>query len=159
MADRRIAIAQDKLDFVNTLSAGDSEQSVFGSKAEVLTFAASVGYGEGIRSPLGTIGGDPIRMEIFENKRHDTFIHILAMSESGDPQILSDCDEGIDRRATIFEEYANGGLSYLMRNIDTARPLDSLLLYLKRQYKAAEAETAKDGGESVFDDISSLIER
>lgn len=115
--DRRIRVPkQHEALLARLVRSEESPDGVFGARADALTFAAAYGYAKGVRSPF-TETADPIRMQTFENRGHDTVFYLLGVSSLDTLQALSPQDEWVDRRATAFEEYANGGLELLNEDL------------------------------------------
>jgi len=87
----------------------------FGSKQKALMFAAALGVYLGNREPLSDTDV-AIRWDIFERNGDHTFIHALAVAETGGLDALSN-DADTDDAITIFEEYANAGLKHLENRV------------------------------------------
>ncbi len=120
MAERRIFIDKNYVDFVKELTDSDSDNKVFDSMAQCLVFAASYGYKNNKREPISrasTSKVDPININIFSNKGIDTMFDMLAMASKADKSALQDNDKSFDKRAVIFEEYATGGLGLLKKKL------------------------------------------
>lgn len=118
MGASRIRVAKDKADLVKALSASDDSTGAFQTYVEVLVFAAALGAKRLHRVPLAGISKDlePIRRELFSHK-YDIVINLLAVFASQNHQILADDDHLDDERVKIFEEYANGGLEILQKEL------------------------------------------
>jgi len=115
MAEQRVRIARDKSEFVKRLADSEnSDSSIFNTYVDLLTFAASLGYKQGRKSPIEGAAKDPspIRQDVFETS-YSHLINLLAVVETKDPGILSNTEEAQKRRVIIFEEFANGGLEIL----------------------------------------------
>jgi dnd system-associated protein 4 len=152
MADRRINIAKDKYDFVQELVDLDAK-GIFKTKADVLTFCAAYGYYKKRPVTITENAKDPIPYSVFENSKYDMFIHLLAMDVAKDADVLADVDVMIDKRATIFESYANGGLELLMQELKgQVEYLEKILLII---YKATQTYEDSKIPEDDFD-LSSL---
>jgi len=150
MADRRIGIARDKTDFVKDLMAGEDGKGPFRLQVDALAFAAVLGANRNRKVPLNETSKDPIRQEVFQ--RYDILFNLLAIYDTNDPKILADTDEMDDKRATIFEEYANGGLEILQEELKgSVDYLDEILLMIADQRKKLEGE------EEEFD-LSKILE-
>lgn len=136
MLERRISYAKDKGDVIKRLVAGEETTGPFKLIADVLVFAASLGLARNKRAPLGDALGEPIRQEIFDRQGYDTFINLLAVYAENDPKVLSDADEAVERRAQIFEEYANGGLQQIQEELKGAVDCrESIMLMISAQRK------------------------
>ena len=151
MPERRIRYAKDKADVIKRLVAGEDTTAPFRLIADVLVFAAALGLARNKRSVLGEVLGEPIRQEIFDRQGYDTFMNLLAVHAESDPTVLSDADEKIERRALIFEEYANGGLEQIQEELKGAvDTLESILLMISAQRKPR-------GGEVGTFDLATLV--
>lgn len=144
MTDRRIRIAKDKVDFVKQLLIDEDGKGLFKYQVDVLAFAAVLGANRRHKMPLGETVKDPIRQDIFNRQGYDTLFNLLAIFNTNDPKVLSDTDEMDDRRATIFEEYANGGLEILREEVKgSVDYIDEILLMiadLRKKLKGEEEE-------------------
>jgi dnd system-associated protein 4 len=145
MLERRIRYAKDKVDVIKRLVSGDDTTGPFKLIADVLVFAAAFGLSRGKKAELGDMVGEPIRQEIFDRQGYDTFMNLLAVYAEKDPTVLSDADEMVERRARIFEEYANGGLEQIQEELKGAVDcLESVLLMISAQRKAVKDVGAFD---------------
>lgn len=119
--DRRIRVPAKHEDLLAKLvRSEDSPCGVFSTRADALTFAAALGYSRGVKSPLGDTS-EPIRMEIFERRGHDIVFYLLAVDALGTLEALSSSKEWVDKRACVFEQFADGGLNLLadeLRGVD-----------------------------------------
>lgn len=117
MAVTRIRIAKDKADLVQALTEAEGKSGPFQTYADVIAFAASLGMRRKKRSPVEMVSKrdpGPIAMEVFISRGYDPIIKLMAITETKDSKILSPFEsEAEERRALIFEEYANGGLEIL----------------------------------------------
>ena len=118
------------------------ENGVFASKAQVLLFAAAIGFNEGKRTPFADKDSfEPIRMATFENlgKNFRTVLDTLAVAETKDTKILS--PDKFDDRILIFEEYACAGLEVLKIRLEAQNsPLDVVIKLLAEQQRQDESE-------------------
>lgn len=156
MGDRRIQVAADKSDFLQKLKTDGGMEGPFQEYYDALVFAAALGAAKGQSKPLGKIAKErpsPIRMEIFERNSLDTVINILAVFQSKDPNILANSDEMEDRRATIFEEYANAGMEILQHELAGAPSFSEQIMLLLQKEKQ---KTMKSDGDDF--DITDLFE-
>jgi len=115
MADRRIHIPKEHEELVNRLcnAIDDEYNGPFKTKADVISFAAAYGHSHDKLISLQETAKDPIRKSVFDSAGYNTLINLLAVAHTENPNILALNDETEDQRATIFEEYANGGLALL----------------------------------------------
>lgn len=152
MADRRVRLPKDKEQLIAKLTSGESSNSgVFQTRADLLTFAAVVGFSKGSQIPFEPSSAmDPIRQEVFARSGHDTIINLLAIATTKDPKCLAHNETAEELRITTFEQYANGGLEFLrfeLQGVDD--PLDHLLLLIDHQRK-------NEKGQEEFD-LSSFL--
>jgi dnd system-associated protein 4 len=141
MPDRRIRIAKDKGDLVKELLIDEDGKGLFKYQVDVLAFAAVLGANRNHRVPLGETMRDPIRQDIFIRQGYDTLFNLLAVFDTNDPKVLADTDEMDDRRATIFEEFANGGLEILKEEVKGSLDyLDAILLMIAEQRRKLKGE-------------------
>lgn len=133
MADQRVRIPKDKEHIINRLFKNENNKGIFNLKADIITFAASIGFRLGRRVPFSD-SLEPIRQEVFERHGYDTVINLIAISASNDPKILMNTDAAENLRITIFEEYANGGFEVLIEELKgTVSILDHILLMIKSE--------------------------
>lgn len=149
----RVRRPKDKEELVQQLLV--ENDGIFTSMAEVLLFAAALGWsrGDAGRVPLGKYG-EPIRFDVFKKMpTADAFIEALAvMVTPGDAEILSE-GRALDR-IRIFEEYANGGLAVLQGELNTSRsPVTETLIDLVRDACVAD----RDRTSKVPSDIRKMI--
>lgn len=143
MALARVPIAQDKAALVKALRAKDDGTGLFLTHADILTFAAVIGFQNKKRVPVQKIiykDPDPVLQEQFKDP---SIIKLIALADTQNPKILAS-DEECDRlRVQIFQEYANGGLELLDKELyGIQEPLERILLilYSERQSQQADAE-------------------
>ena len=143
MAERRIKVPADKDDFIESMLK--TVKGPFELRAQVLGFAASYGAKYGKRLPITkALTEKSIRYGVFVGEKLDTLINLLAITHTGDPKILARSDEMEDLRATIFEEFANSGLSMLKEKLKgEVKYTPALLLMMK------EVQTLGDEVESL----------
>ena len=153
MADRRIQVASDKSDFLQELKRDGGSEGPFDEYYDALVFAATLAASRSQSSALGKTSKDrpaPIRMDVFARNDLDTVINILAVHKSGDPNVLADTEEMEDKRATIFEEYANAGLEILQKELAGAPSFsEQIMLMLQRERK--KSEKSKTDGFDITD--------
>jgi dnd system-associated protein 4 len=132
---RRIQRAKDKEDVIKLMG---EELGVFKEIWKLLLFAASLGYCQKKRHPLGEIDtGKGIDQSTFGNCRAwPGIVHLFALVDHSDSSVLA--DENEDERLLAFEEYANGGLSMLKEHFTTNPPTIQSLIELVNQYSPAK---------------------
>ncbi|WP_413165968.1 DNA phosphorothioation-associated protein 4 [Capilliphycus salinus ALCB114379] len=134
MALNRVRVAKDKADFVKALTESEGKTGPFQTYADVMVFAAALGMRRKKRVPLEAISKrepSPISLEVFISRGYDLVLKLMAFLEENDPQILSPFDADFEeKRAVIFEEYANGGLEVLREECRGAVDYSDRLLLL-----------------------------
>lgn len=145
MADRRIRLPKDKESLIVKLTRSDDPSTgIFQTRAHLTTFAAVFGFSKGRRISFNDFL-EPIRLEVFERQGYDTIINLLALAETKDPRCLAQNDEAENLRATIFEEYANGGLDILQRELHGVDdPLHHLLLMIQAEHQKEDSSDQFD---------------
>ena len=114
----------------------------FATMAEALVFCSLVGKQFDRREELEGIRPNPIEAVTFERADLDSYIYMIAVSDVGNIEILS--DEKVDQAVTCFEEYAKGGLTLLTeRKADEREPLIDVILNLMMEVANAELQKEK----------------
>lgn len=134
--ERRIRQPRQYEDLFRTLIGEDN--SVFANKAQVLLFAAAVGFNEGKRTSFKD-SLEPILMSTFENlgRNFQTVLDTLAVADQKDIAILS--QENFRNRILIFEEYACTGLEVLKNRLESQNSqLDAVIAMLSEQQAQGE---------------------
>jgi dnd system-associated protein 4 len=121
VAENRIRVAKDKAELVKSLIASPENNSPFGTYADAVLFAAVLGAKHHRRTPLGEISKKepgPISIEIFIARGYDAVIKLIAIAATENINVISpDRSDVEQQRIQIFEEYANGGLEILDREL------------------------------------------
>lgn len=142
--ERRIRHPRKYEDLFKLLT--EDKNSVFASKAQVLLFAATIGFNEEKRTTFADKDSyDPIRMATFDNlgRNFKMVLDTLAVADTKDIKILS--PEKFDERVLIFEEYACTGLEVLRIRLEGQNsPLDAIIKILSEQ------QTQDDEADDVF---------
>jgi dnd system-associated protein 4 len=143
MALARVPIAQDKAALVKALRAKEDGTGLFLTYADVLTLAAAIGFSKRKRVPVEKISYRDPNPVLQEQFRDPLVIKLIALADLQNPKVLA-FDEEYDRlRAQIFQEYANGGLEILSKELyGIKKPLERtlLILDLERQKQRTETE-------------------
>lgn len=90
------------------------EAGVFPTFKDAMVFAAALGYRRGNRKEFKK-NSEPIDMDVFRGDFDRTIMSILAIEEMDNPKMIAPSNEAA--RILCFEEYANGGLEILKREI------------------------------------------
>ncbi len=121
MSENRIRVARDKSELVKSLVASTENNSPFQTYADVILFAAVLGAKYQQRSVLGEISKKepgPIDSDIFIARGYDAIIKLIAIAATENINVISpDRSDFEQQRIHIFEEYANGGLEILEREL------------------------------------------
>ncbi|THD81400.1 DNA phosphorothioation-associated protein 4 [Aliigemmobacter aestuarii] len=121
------------------------ESGVFATYKDALVFAAALGFRRGNRKSFKK-SSEPIDLDIFRGDFDRTIMSILAIEETDDPTMIAPSSE--DARVLCFEEYANGGLEIMKREIWDGKQdwRDGLLALVQRE----------EEDHTMLDDITEL---
>ena len=121
------------------------ETGVFPTFKDAMVFASAVGFKRKNRKPFQK-SSEPIDLDVFRGDFDRTIMNIIAIEESDDPRMIAPSSE--DDRIRIFEEYANGGLDILKREIwdDKQDWREGLLALVQREEEQ----------HTILDDITEL---
>lgn len=138
---KRVHRAKDKEEIIAALTS--DQVGVFKEIWRLLLFAAQVGFQEKRREPLASIdSGKGIDQSTFGNcPSWPGVSYLLTLVENNSSESLSGDSNAEDSRLSVFEEYANGGLSVMGeyfrgRIID----LDSVLSFVDLRSRRASQE-------------------
>ena len=152
MAERRILIPADKIEFLERLTT--SGVGPFKFQVDALAFAASLAAARDQTLPFTESAKEPIRQQVFENQGFGSLLGMLAVHKEQNPSLLSDDESMEERRAQIFEDYANAGLQILKDELRGAPNLSEAILLLLQKEKELSGQTAED---EVEFDLRSLL--
>lgn len=131
------ALEDDLEKLVTADPQGDSP--LFETKQKALMFAAALGRWRAEERKRVDRKGTAIRYDIFERALDDGFIDALAIAETDDLKVLAP-DRG-DERITIFEEYAQAGLTEMIDRFHRpGDPLEDLLALVDSARATASSE-------------------
>jgi dnd system-associated protein 4 len=125
---RRIQRDSKHEGLVKALTSGDAP--VFREIWRLMTFAALLGYRLNLRSPVtNSDSGKAIPITYFDgNPAFRGLLFLLGIVETNETKCMHATDEAEEVLASIFEEYANGGLRYLVEEIgENSDPFGRLL--------------------------------
>jgi len=138
MALIRIQVEQKRAKFLKSLRHGEDVSSIFPSYASAIAFAAVIGFKYNRRlkiEEVSRLDPDPIPQDQFGDKLR--LFDLIAVLETQDANTLSMEEAMQNHRATIFQEYANGGLDILQERLqgsgENRLNQITLLLQLERQ--------------------------
>ncbi len=114
---RRVRRPTDTEEVVELLSQEGREPGPFPRIVDILVFAASLGFQRQKREPFEPLRGKEIRFELFKEAHYEDIVNMMALAVYKDPVILGDDDENFEKRIAVFEEFANGGLKIIKREI------------------------------------------
>jgi len=156
MADRRINIDKAQDAFIEKLRDSSDGIGPFSLKVDVLAFAACYGATLGISRQLSETTKSPIRQDVFDTNNYENLFFLLAVNKTGDAKVLGSSDEAQDTRATIFEEFAKGGLERMEQDSKGSIDLTDYILSLVARYRTDKEP--KDSGIVPVLDLSELLE-
>jgi len=123
------------------------EDGIFPTYKDALVFAAALGFRRQNRQPF-TKSSEPIDLDIFRGDFDSTIMNVIAIEDSGNPKMIAPSSE--PERIKCFEEYANGGLEILKREIwDVKQDVREGLLSLIHQ---------EESERTILDDITGLAD-
>jgi len=137
---RRVQRDSTKEEFIQELC--DSKTGYFSEIWRLLLFAALLGWAKGKREPLASVdSGKNIDEKVFSNSPlWPGIIHLFALIQDKEPSCLKECNW--ETSLQYFEEYANGGLSFLEKHLDSSLGLIEDFLQVFNLH--SEAATAQD---------------
>lgn len=92
---------------------GNKPDKIFDSMKDVFMFAATLGFQKKKRVPIAKSAGEDISLRFFKDEDENIF-NIIALTDTGEMSILLPDDEYRDKKYKIIEEYANGGMSFMV---------------------------------------------
>lgn len=114
--------------YFQKLGKGDSEgEKLFLNMKEVFMLALVLGFKHKKKKPFSKVGGDGIKIGIFDE--HDrVLMDIIALYENIHEKDLSLLrSDNQDKKYELIEEYANGGMEIIVRDIyDKGNNIDAL---------------------------------
>lgn len=110
-ASRRVRRPKDKDSLFNQLV---HEENVFDTYADLMTFAATLGFLRNRKQSFDQ-SGEQINWDVFSNAGYEAVVNAIAATSSGDLEILA--SEKLPERLGVFEEFANGGLIELQKEM------------------------------------------
>ncbi|WP_035988086.1 DNA phosphorothioation-associated protein 4 [Leptolyngbya sp. KIOST-1] len=141
MALARVHIAEDKAELVRNLRSSDGAIGPFRTYADIVTFAAALGFYSSRRVPLGTYSRKDPDAVLQEQIRNAEIINLIALAHTQDPEILHDDEVHDYIRVEIFEQYVNGGLEILASELSGSVDYsDQVLLILKLRKQTQQAD-------------------
>jgi dnd system-associated protein 4 len=164
MSENRIRVAKDKAELVKSLIASTENNSPFQTYADAVLFAAVLGAKHKHRIPLGEISKKepgPISIEIFISRGYDPAIKLIAIAATeninvispvGGASTVSNRADFEQQRINIFEEYANGGLDLLEKELCGAVDYtERILLMLSASLDPSATTSSSETAPAEFD--------
>lgn len=111
MSRRRIRRPKEQEDIYKLLT-DSSEFGIFATYKDVFMLAGTIGFMEKKRK-FFTGSAEGIPWTVFTLETDETLINAVALAETEDISLLEDDSDAFDKKMTIFEEYAAGGLEIL----------------------------------------------
>jgi dnd system-associated protein 4 len=154
MSENRIRVARDKAELVKSLIGSTENNSPFQTYADVILFAAVLGAKNKQRTPLGEISKKepgPISIEIFIARGYDPVMKLIAIAATENINVIApDRSDVEQQRIQIFEEYANGGLDLLDRELCGAVDYtERILLMLSVDAARRESQSSQSNDPNV----------
>ena len=147
---KRITTSKEKLDIITKLTS--DQLGVFSEIWRLLIFSAKIGIKLGKKVPLKSpSSNNAIRQEIFQNTSvWPGLVYLICLAETGDSSMFINDGDGDNRRITLFEEYANGGLEVLDAYFsENTVNLDNLLTFIQRNALENDKETFNEADLSI----------
>ena len=121
------------------------DEGVFPTFKDALVFAVALGFRRGNRKSFQK-SSEPIDLEVFRGDFDRTIMSMIAIEENGDPKMLAPSNEA--ERVLCFEEYANGGLEIMKREVSDGKQdwREGLLALIHRE----------GSDQTILDDITEL---
>lgn len=152
-AIKRDASYEDLIKLLGERPHPDSRQPVFRTMRDALAFAAAVGFAKKKRLALGKKTSE-IPFRIFESKPElIEFMYMLAVSATGDKNILRPTSENDEIIAKTFEEFAAGGLDtigeWLREQPRDAYGAETIIAKLQSEFFPKEPGAAEITAEDI----------
>jgi dnd system-associated protein 4 len=158
VSENRIRVARDKAELVKSLIASAENNSPFQTYADVILFAAVLGAKQKQRTPLGEISKKepgPISIEIFIARGYDPVMKLIAIAATENINVISpDRSDFEQQRIQIFEEYANGGLDILDRELCGAVDYTERILLMLSADAARRKSSQQSGSKNSIESNS-----
>ena len=142
---KRIMRSKDKSEIIEELM--HDNVGIFKEIWRLLLFAAQVGAKNHRREPLESPdSGSSIRQDIFGNcNAWPGILYLLSLAETENATLLAGDAEGDNKRITLFEEYANGGLAVLQEYFKAhTLNTESLISYMQLNAFAPEQGSSRE---------------
>jgi dnd system-associated protein 4 len=132
---RRVRRPKDKEDLVQRLT--DGKDAVFPTYRELLIFAASLGFFHEQKKGF-TSSAEPIPWSYFANTPGEQLVDMLTAATVSDPSALGSTAEHFNLRLELFEQYANGGLEILHKELQLSNaPPDEVIRNMRHRSRTS----------------------
>lgn len=150
---RRVRRPKDKEDLVQRLTEG--KEAVFSTYRDLLIFSASLGYYHAEKKPFKATS-EPIPWSYFMHTPGEQLVDMLTAANVSDPAALGASPELFNQRLELFEEYANGGLEVLQRELkeSTAPPVEVIRTLLLSVEELTPGETHEPDLKEIAETLS-----
>ena len=92
--------------------------AVFSEIWRLITFAAVLGFQHGVRTPISNPdSGKSINIDSFSSPNWKGLLYLMSVVETGNSSCLAGTNDSDDHLVKIFEEYANGGLDIIDKQL------------------------------------------
>jgi len=144
MAIDRVFTSKEKADLFIKLSKTKQKtgDGIFNNNKDLFLFAVSLGYKYERKIPLKKRENE-IPLSVFQKSKDNLdYIDLIALGHTKDVYILDwNDDEVVDKKLTILEEYANGGLEIIEERLfnNNTDVYDNLLQLLNNELKGKDS--------------------
>lgn len=92
---------------------GNNKGKIFDTMKDVFMLALVVGYLKDIKRSFSKVGGEPIKLTIFDDFDKN-IMDIIALNKKNDTGILLNEEQAVEEKYRMIEDYANGGMDILV---------------------------------------------
>lgn len=144
--DEELVSVADRL-VQRRIPGSDSAEGVFRDTRELVAFAAGLGYRKDQSRPV-SVNGREIKLSALEaiERGGSQLLNSIAVAKAGDVSVLSP-DRAVER-ATILEDYVNGGLEYISGISGEETALETIVSIIKSEH------APQDNIDDVINDLS-----
>lgn len=131
----------------------DRETGYFENMKDVLVLSAVLGIISNRKMSFSKTGGDAIKEHIFQDDMN--IFDIISIISTGDIKIL--LNENRDEKYKLIEEYAHGGIDYLVENIFNG-PITSIdnIVDFVLKFEPEKENKLFDFGDMISDLVTEL---
>lgn len=131
----------------------DKDTGYFDNMKDVLVLSAVLGFMQNCPKTFSKPGGDAIKEHIFQDDMN--IFDIISILSTGDIKII--LNENHDEKYKLIEEYAHGGIQYLVNNIFNG-PITSVenIIDFVLRFEPEKEEKRFDFGDMISDLVNEL---